>query len=65
MEAPDAGLEARPLDPQKVEGLGIDDVEAAAVTHQVFSFHNCIALHKHEHSSSHYVLLGLQYYWVF
>jgi hypothetical protein len=34
MEAPDAGLEARPCDPQEVEGLGIDDVEAAATIHE-------------------------------
>jgi hypothetical protein len=30
MEAPDAGLEARPRDSQKVEGLGIDDIKAVA-----------------------------------
>jgi hypothetical protein len=34
MEALDAGLEARPLDPQEVEGLGIDDVKAAAAIHE-------------------------------
>jgi hypothetical protein len=34
MEAPDAGLEARPLDPQDVEGLGIDDVKAATAIHE-------------------------------
>jgi hypothetical protein len=34
MEAPDAGLEARPRDPQEVEGLGIDDVKAAAAIHK-------------------------------
>jgi hypothetical protein len=34
MEAPDAGLEAHPLDPQEVEGLGIDDVKAAAAIHE-------------------------------
>jgi hypothetical protein len=34
MEAPDAGLEARPLDPQEVEGLSIDDVKAAATIHE-------------------------------
>jgi hypothetical protein len=34
MEAPDTGLEARPRDPQEVEGLGIDDVEAAAAIHE-------------------------------
>jgi hypothetical protein len=37
MEAPDARLEVRPLDPQKVEGTGIDDVEAAAPVHEDFS----------------------------
>jgi hypothetical protein len=31
------------------------------VTPQVFSFHNCIAFHKHEHSSSHCVLFCLQH----
>jgi hypothetical protein len=34
MEAPDAGLKARSLDPQKIEGLGIDDVEAASAVHE-------------------------------
>jgi hypothetical protein len=34
MEVHDAGLEARPHDPQEVEGLGIDDVEAAAAIHE-------------------------------
>jgi hypothetical protein len=34
MEAPDAGSELRPLDPQEVKGLGIDDVEAAASVHE-------------------------------
>jgi hypothetical protein len=34
MEAPDAGLKARPCDPQEVEGLGIDDVKAAAAIHE-------------------------------
>jgi hypothetical protein len=34
MEAPDAGLEACPLDPQEVEGLSIDDVEAASAIHE-------------------------------
>jgi hypothetical protein len=37
MEAPDAGSKVGPLDPQKVEGLGIDDVEAAAPVHEYFS----------------------------
>jgi hypothetical protein len=37
MEAPDAGSEVRPLDLQKVEGMGIDDVEAAAPVHEYFS----------------------------
>jgi hypothetical protein len=37
MEAPDAGSEVGPLDPQKVEGLGIDDVEATAPVHEYFS----------------------------
>jgi hypothetical protein len=34
MEAPDARLEARPRDSQKVEGLGIDDIQAAATIHE-------------------------------
>jgi hypothetical protein len=34
MEAPDTGLEARPLDPQEVEGLSIDDVNAATAIHE-------------------------------
>jgi hypothetical protein len=34
MEAPDARLEVRPRDPQKVEGLGIDDVKTAATIHE-------------------------------
>jgi hypothetical protein len=34
VEAPDARLEARSLDPQKVEGLGVDDVEAAFAVHE-------------------------------
>jgi hypothetical protein len=34
MEAPDTGLEARPLDPQEVEGLSIDDVKAATTIHE-------------------------------
>jgi hypothetical protein len=34
MEAPNTGLEARPRDPQKVEGLGIDDVKATAAIHE-------------------------------
>jgi hypothetical protein len=34
MEAPDAGLEAHPLDPQEVEGLGIDDVKATTAIHE-------------------------------
>jgi hypothetical protein len=33
MEAPDTGLEARPLDSQEVEGLSIDDVKATATIH--------------------------------
>jgi hypothetical protein len=37
MEAPDAGLELRPLDSQEVEGLGVDNVEAAATVHEHFS----------------------------
>jgi hypothetical protein len=37
MEAPDAGSEVGPLDPQKVKGLGIDDVEAAAPVHEYIS----------------------------
>jgi CubicO group peptidase (beta-lactamase class C family) len=34
VEAPDARLEARSLDPQKAEGLGVDDVEAASAVHE-------------------------------
>jgi hypothetical protein len=34
MEAPDAGSEVRPCDPQKVEGLGIDDVKTTAAIHE-------------------------------
>jgi hypothetical protein len=34
MEAPDAGLEACPRDSQKVEGLGKDDIQAAATIHE-------------------------------
>jgi hypothetical protein len=34
MEAPDARLEVRPHDPQKVKGMGIDDVEVAAAIHE-------------------------------
>jgi hypothetical protein len=37
MEAPDAGSEVRPLDFQKVEGLGVDNVEVAATVHEHFS----------------------------
>jgi hypothetical protein len=37
MEASDAGSEVRPLVPQKVEGTGIDDVEAVAPVHEYFS----------------------------
>jgi hypothetical protein len=37
MEGPDAGSEVCPLDPQEVEGLGIDNVEAAATVHEYFS----------------------------
>jgi hypothetical protein len=37
MEAPDAGSKVRPLNPQKVEGTGVDDVEAAAPVHEYFS----------------------------
>jgi hypothetical protein len=37
MEAPDTRSEVGPLDPQKVESLGIDDVEAAAPVHEYFS----------------------------
>jgi hypothetical protein len=33
MEAPDARSEVRPRDSQKVEGLGINDVETAASVH--------------------------------
>jgi hypothetical protein len=34
MEAPNAGLEVHPRDSQKVEGLGINDVETAASVHE-------------------------------
>jgi hypothetical protein len=34
MEAPDTRLEAHPLDPQEVEGLSVDDVEAAFAIHE-------------------------------
>jgi hypothetical protein len=34
MEAPDAGLEVRPNDSQKVEGLGIDDVKTTVAIHE-------------------------------
>jgi hypothetical protein len=34
MEAPATGLEVHPHDPQEVEGLGIDDVKAAAAIHE-------------------------------
>jgi hypothetical protein len=34
VEAPDAGLELCPPDPQEVEGLGVDDVEDAASIHE-------------------------------
>jgi hypothetical protein len=34
METPDAGLEVRSLDPQEVEGPGIDDVEATSTVHE-------------------------------
>jgi hypothetical protein len=37
MKAPDARLELRPPDSQEVEGLGIDNVEAAATIHEYFS----------------------------
>jgi hypothetical protein len=37
MEAPDAGSEVRPCDPQKVKGLGIDDVKTAAAIHDHLS----------------------------
>jgi hypothetical protein len=37
MEAPDTRLEARPLDPQEVEGLSIDDVKAATAIHEHLS----------------------------
>jgi hypothetical protein len=37
MEAPNARLELRPLDSQEVEGLGVDNVEAAATVHEHFS----------------------------
>jgi hypothetical protein len=33
LEAPDAGSELRPLDPQEVEGLDIDNVEAVVSVH--------------------------------
>jgi hypothetical protein len=34
VEAPDAGLETCPLDPQEVKGLSVDDVEAASAVHE-------------------------------
>jgi hypothetical protein len=34
MEAPDAGSELCPLDPQEVKGLGVDNVEAATSVHE-------------------------------
>jgi hypothetical protein len=34
MEAPDAGSEMRPLDSKEVEGLGVDNVEAATTIHE-------------------------------
>jgi hypothetical protein len=34
VEAPDAGSVLCPLDPQEVEGLGVDDVEATASVHE-------------------------------
>jgi hypothetical protein len=34
MEAPNAGSKVRPLDSQKVERLGVDNVEAAAAIHE-------------------------------
>jgi hypothetical protein len=34
MEAPNAGSEVRPRDPQKVKGLGIDDVKTVAAIHE-------------------------------
>jgi hypothetical protein len=34
MEAPNAGSEVRPCDSQKVEGLGINDVETTASVHE-------------------------------
>jgi hypothetical protein len=34
METPDAGLEVRSCDSQKVEGLGIDDVKTTAAIHE-------------------------------
>jgi hypothetical protein len=37
MKAPDVGSELRPPDPQEVESLGIDNVEAAATVHEYFS----------------------------
>jgi hypothetical protein len=37
MEAPNARSELRPLDPQEVEGLGVDNVEVAATVHEHFS----------------------------
>jgi hypothetical protein len=37
MEAPDVGSELRPLNPQEVEGLGVDNVEAATTVHEHLS----------------------------
>jgi hypothetical protein len=34
VEAPDTRSELRPLDPQEVEGLGVDNVKAAASVHE-------------------------------
>jgi hypothetical protein len=34
MKAPDARTEVRPCDPQKVKGLGVDDVKTAAPVHE-------------------------------
>jgi hypothetical protein len=34
MEAPDTGSEVHPYDSQKVEGLGVNDVETAASVHE-------------------------------
>jgi hypothetical protein len=34
MEAPDVGSEVRPRDPQKVKGLGIDDVKTTTAIHE-------------------------------